>query len=468
MCVSLRCVLTQGLVEHKLVHIDVEAPVADPLDERDRRLVQIKTDVAQAVKRYPLLAKPDHRVDQEPRSGASTPLPHLHAIPLRLQAISASSTPQITISDPSSQLSIPESSHVGTHSDAICRMLYASPIAYDPGQADIISVLYLVYLKGSDTHDAEADAFWAFQKLVPDVQSAHTDPSLLAQRLKWADEHLYNILLANDLDPSSPLYAFRWQHSILTADIPLPDVLYLLDALIVSQNRSATLVDICTAILIVSKKHLFRRQVQGLWGQEGQDDVDFVKGLTFLRNIPLERIGGTEGILGAVEALAAIVPPPAPITMSPSSSITDRLSRLVQTVSPPPPTPTASLPRPLLLQNKARRASTPLSTPIRRDSTSSNRSSVLWSPPMRGRDSSDTLVGRQLTYGQLAVALVGLGRRPPRRLVPALATIARRFKSSYPDHVPLNSAQSALLAVGSGVVGIADTRRGGELLHRLC
>ena len=44
-------------------------------------------------------------------------------------------------------------------------------------------------------------------------------------------------------------------------------------------------------------------------------------------------------------------------------------------------------------------------------------------------------------------------------LTQALRTAAR---SNYPGHVPLTTAQNALLAVGSGVMGVLDTSRGGE------
>ena len=33
---------------------------------------------------------------------------------------------------------------------------------------------------------------------------------------------------------------------------------------------------------------------------------------------------------------------------------------------------------------------------------------------------------------------------------------------NYPGHIPLSTAQNALLAVGSGVVGVLDTSRGGQ------
>jgi hypothetical protein len=48
-----------------------------------------------------------------------------------------------------------------------------------------------------------------------------------------------------------------------------------------------------------------------------------------------------------------------------------------------------------------------------------------------------------------------------------LSTSARLLKErkdqNYPDHVPLNTAQNALLAVGSGIMGVLDTTRGGKL-----
>ncbi|RYF13814.1 MAG: hypothetical protein EOO77_14990 [Oxalobacteraceae bacterium] len=62
--------------------------------------------------------------------------------------------------------------------------------------------------------------------------------------------------------------------------------------------------------------------------------------------------------------------------------------------------------------------------------------------------------------GRLA-PVVGLG-------LAGLATSARTFKAAkdanYPDHVPLNMAQNALFAVGSGVMGVLDTTRGGKLV----
>lgn len=45
---------------------------------------------------------------------------------------------------------------------------------------------------------------------------------------------------------------------------------------------------------------------------------------------------------------------------------------------------------------------------------------------------------------------------------PILDRLTRKSTINYPGHVPLNSLENAFLAVGSGVVGVSDTRRGGE------
>lgn len=56
-------------------------------------------------------------------------------------------------------------------------------------------------------------------------------------------------------------------------------------------------------------------------------------------------------------------------------------------------------------------------------------------------------------------------------VVSTVSRIARQVSSDklatppphYPGHIPLTSAQNAFLAVGSGVMGVLDTSRGGTL-----
>lgn len=49
---------------------------------------------------------------------------------------------------------------------------------------------------------------------------------------------------------------------------------------------------------------------------------------------------------------------------------------------------------------------------------------------------------------------------------PVLDRLTRKSTVNYPGHIPLNSLENAFLAAGSGVVGVSDTRRGGES-HRI-
>jgi hypothetical protein len=47
---------------------------------------------------------------------------------------------------------------------------------------------------------------------------------------------------------------------------------------------------------------------------------------------------------------------------------------------------------------------------------------------------------------------------------PVLKHVAHaRSTVNYPGHIPLSSLENALLVVGSAVVGVLDTRRGGEM-----
>lgn len=164
-------------------------------------------------------------------------------------------------------------------------------------------------------------------------------------------------------------------------------------------------------------------------------------------------------------------------------------------------------PRPLILSGSARRASNSSSTGTSGRFRESSTGNALhdsppggtFSPPVsatsmrvssaRSRESSEhsdeKIEGGSLDTMQAGL-LLGLGsftggRRLLRPsflkaftrsfgLLPALAigglmTSARASKTvqtpNYPDHVPLNQAQNALLAVGSGIMGVVDTSRGG-------
>ena len=166
-------------------------------------------------------------------------------------------------------------------------------------------------------------------------------------------------------------------------------------------------------------------------------------------------------------------------------------------------------PRPLLLSGSARRASNSSSTgtsgrfrePSSGMSAHDSPPSGTLSPPVsaasgrlytsRKRESSDTsefeggaldtlragaflasLGGRRVLKSSNMILRSSISRGLPRSFVLAgvvgLAASARMLKNAqpqtpnYPDHVPLNRAQNAVLAVGSGVMGVLDTSRGGK------
>lgn len=206
---------------------------------------------------------------------------------------------------------------------------------------------------------------------------------------------------------------------------------------------------------------------------------------------------------------------PSSTTTSPVAGITEKLSNLASSLTGSPaaekgrPASYGSPggPRPLLLSGSARRASNSSATSssgrLRESLTLGNAhdspQSGTLSPPVsaasarvfstRSRESSDNSDSK-FDGGPLETLKAGvlLGSLAKQRLwntsmlrgqlrrnliipalgIAALATASRTAKTpqtpNYPDHVPLNAAQNALLAVGSGVMGVLDTSRGGELM----
>jgi hypothetical protein len=157
-------------------------------------------------------------------------------------------------------------------------------------------------------------------------------------------------------------------------------------------------------------------------------------------------------------------------------------------------------PRPLILSGSARRASNSSSTDtgsrhMREGSpTTSGLGYESLSPPSsnsarlfsaRSREASESenashdIMKASIFLGAMAARRTGgfsLLRSFTRTMPPlagraGLSTSARMLKegkeANYPDHVPLNTAQNALLAVGSGIMGVLDTTRGGKLDNSL-
>jgi len=197
-----------------------------------------------------------------------------------------------------------------------------------------------------------------------------------------------------------------------------------------------------------------------------------------------------------------------PTSTSPVAGLADKLSSFASSLTGSPsvekighgrPSSNSALsgPRPLILSGSARRASNSStgSTSGRHMregslttggfsnetlSPPSSNSSRLYPSRVRGTsESSDHAVSEimkaSLFLGAFATRRPGgfsLLRSFTRTMSPlagraGLYTSARLFKEAkdqnYPEHVPLNTAQNALLAVGSGIMGVLDTTRGGKL-----
>lgn len=81
---------------------------------------------------------------------------------------------------------------------------------------------------------AEEQTFWAFTALIRDFEGVipsdianHGDGETLpwaleylARRVNWADQHLSTFSRDRNLDPASPLYAYRWISHLFALDIP--------------------------------------------------------------------------------------------------------------------------------------------------------------------------------------------------------------------------------------------------------
>ncbi len=108
---------------------------------------------------------------------------------------------------------------------------------------DILLPLYLVYAeqrvsaKGSAYHSRPARSHWwveertfhaftamvsAFDGLIGGIESGERLDSALThvgRRIQWADQNMWTALRDRNLDPSSPLYTYRWLTHPLTLDI---------------------------------------------------------------------------------------------------------------------------------------------------------------------------------------------------------------------------------------------------------
>ncbi|KAK4687823.1 vesicle-fusing ATPase, partial [Tremellales sp. Uapishka_1] len=256
-----------------------------------------------------------------------------------------------------------------SHVEAIIRLLFVfcrvhPQWAYNPGLADIITPLYLLYA-GADVANstlpdkfrkvpasasstigqkrgkyAEEETFWAFASLMGDfgdlissTLSAQSERDVewtlarLGRRVRWADEDLWRQLCERNLDPSSPIYAYRWLSGLLTHDISPRSLLPVWDfvfseppSTLTEQPKIDLLIDVCAAMLLLCKDRLLRPasvpsphksatyKKPGLWADISSDEelpvpvtedaeTAFVRCLQLLRSYPLHAVGGIEAVL---------------------------------------------------------------------------------------------------------------------------------------------------------------------------
>ncbi|KAF9504295.1 hypothetical protein BS47DRAFT_693048 [Hydnum rufescens UP504] len=195
-----------------------------------------------------------------------------------------------------------ESAH--SHRNALLRILYFHSLLhpdhpYNQAMPSLLAPLYFVLATQEndydDSYEAEADTFWAFGELVGDVGSVigtvDEDQGeegvrgllrLFSERLKWADEELWDQLHHKSLDPSLPYWSFRWISCLLAQTLPLQQVIHLWDSIFSQPPESLSehprltfLVDVSTSmvlrlrtLLVVAGSHY----KGGLWGDEVPPD----------------------------------------------------------------------------------------------------------------------------------------------------------------------------------------------------
>jgi len=228
---------------------------------------------------------------------------------------------------------------------------------YSSGFADIVTHLYLIYV--GDIIDsrvsssplsvfpnrpgskyAEEETFWAFAGLMGDigdvvstsqtVQAGNKDLEWalerLGRRVRWADSGLWSFLKERNMDPSSPLYAYRWIALLFTQDLSRSETIPLWDFLFaeppstpVQSPKLDLVIDVCAAMLLLCKGRLRKassahrkKKIQspgkGLWdGLSSDEELEdlpledpedaFVRGLQLLRSYPLREVGGIDAVL---------------------------------------------------------------------------------------------------------------------------------------------------------------------------
>jgi hypothetical protein len=197
-----------------------------------------------------------------------------------------------------------------THADSVLRLAYvlcrSHPEWAMGNVVDVAAQLYLILVR-KQSHPlldgfAEEQTYWALEAIVrgsqPFLSVEVREPvNAIGRRVAWADRHFWSVLQEHRLDPV--LYADHWVWSIL-AFLPPPALLPLWDLLLSEPApRTDMVVDICAAMVLASKQHLFiqrSRSEQGLWADDDEGEIDPQRSLAALQAFPIEQIG-TDSVL---------------------------------------------------------------------------------------------------------------------------------------------------------------------------
>ncbi|ORY22961.1 hypothetical protein BCR39DRAFT_550255 [Naematelia encephala] len=254
------------------------------------------------------------------------------------------------ISDTSIRSSAPSIGPADTAQESMTRLLFVlfRDRQYHSAIAEIIPPLYHIFVEDSPEED--------MYHFLSRVMELAEEPNLqrLSYRVRWLDETLYQALCSRNLDPATPLYAYRWMTTLWVHDVP--DFLPLWDYCFSQQDRVGAGLDICTAILVLTWP-MISPHSKGFWGQEDDEGEEFVRAVQLLRGvrIPGKIIADKAKQIRDVHRKEGFDEMPYQAASTPPrASLQHRLTGLLGT---PPSRSDAVLPRTLLLSSSARRAS---------------------------------------------------------------------------------------------------------------
>jgi len=156
---------------------------------------------------------------------------------------------------------------------------------YVQGMNEIIGPIYYVLASDSNVEwrqHAEADCFFCFTHLMSDIRDFFIktldDSSTGIQSLMIKLNiriHEVDLMVGKQLDNQGikmQYFAFRWLSLMLSQEFSLPDVLTLWDALLTDDSRTDLLINVCTAMLILTRDSLLQN--------------DFASNMKMLQNYP--------------------------------------------------------------------------------------------------------------------------------------------------------------------------------------